>query len=656
MGDSTQKDPANTATPIANPAGVDDNSSAPPQTAAPATSPSISAPSGASAGTTAPEVPGANAANSAQPIPPSGPVAGSTPAAGPTPVAGQDMSDQSKKHSMAEKVLSGLMGGKPTGYVQTDKGPVPVKRDWQPGELARHVVASAASLLAAGIGGEQAAKNKRPFELAPGSSLGDIKDAQQEKDKADAQAQFENKQNTDKLKLQQEQGAREQQDSMIRKGEYDMAHQAWDIAHANDDLIPKEQREQILSRMQDQNIKMSKDYQSFLTMPGSKVMTDDKGQELNFNSAHEAQAYVHEHPDVIHGMTNGKSKFGVVVVANPWTGQTQLIDFPADRHETGLNLVGVVRNKAGDYVTDKDGVYIAYGTDEAKAYQKAHPDDYRPGRTVLGYDGKPTYLTGTVTPDQVSDLYARDITEDKIRSQINDVDQQAKLRDAEVNKYPELRDSMGMVEAGAYNLMTDKQRDIAKTFSLKQEAVADAQQKNAEGQLLKLKQAKAQDSNSVSDDEIKEAQDNADRAKDEVDDWRDKYNNLSGNTVGKRFANQAIRQGNIFHQPWSVTDAQISAAPMSAQEQQIAKDTIYNNLTPAQRAYVNPTPQTQAKAAEANQQGANINKPHKPFPAGYQVPAGLVVLYDPDGKPHGFPQGTNPDTVLATPKYKGWTK
>ena len=95
------------------------------------------------------------------------------------------------------------MGGRPTGYVQTDKGPVPVKRDWQPGELARHVVASAASLLAAGIGGEQAAKNKRPFELAPGIVSRRHQGRATEKDKADAQAQFENKQNTDKLILEQ---------------------------------------------------------------------------------------------------------------------------------------------------------------------------------------------------------------------------------------------------------------------------------------------------------------------------------------------------------------------------------------------------------------------------------------------------------------------
>jgi hypothetical protein len=562
------------------------------------------------------------------------------------------MSDQSKKHSMAEKVLSGLMGGKPTGYVQTDKGPVPVKRDWQPGELARHVVASAASLLAAGIGGEQAAKNKRPFELAPGTSLGDIKDAQQKKDQADAQAQFENKQNTDKLILEQHKDAREQQDSMIRKSEYDMAHQAWDVAHANDDLVPVEQREQILSRMQDQNIKMSKDYQSFLTMPGSKVMTDDKGQELNFNSADEAKAYVHEHPDVIHGMTNGKSKFGVVVVANPWTGQTQLIDFPADRHETGLNLVGVVQNKSGDYVTDKDGNYIAYGSDEAKAYQKAHPDDYLPGRTILGSNGKPTYLTETVTPDQVRGIYSKDITEDKIRSQINDYDQQAKLRTAEINKYPELRDSMGMVDAGAYNLMTDKQRGIAKTFALKQETVADAQQKNAEGQLLKLTQAKAM-GQEVSDEEIQQAQANVERAKDEVDDWRDKYNNLSGNTVGVRGANRLIRDGKVFTQPWAQTDAQIKAMPISAEEQGVMRDRIWNTMTPAQRAQANPTPETQAKAAEANQAGAPAAKPHQTP----QNPAaqGFTYIYDLNGAPHAV-KNELVDQYLANKDYKGWTK
>ena len=185
---------ADSTTPLVTPA-PGDNSSAPAQTA-PTTNSSLPA-----------AAPGADTANNAPPIAPSGPVATSNAPTGPQPIPGADaVGSSNKPQNMATRVLSGLMGGRPTTYEQTDKGPVPVKRDWQPGELARHVVASAASLLAAGIGGEQAAKNKRPFELAPGSSLGDIKDAQQEKDKADAQAQFENKQNTDKLLSRAAQG------------------------------------------------------------------------------------------------------------------------------------------------------------------------------------------------------------------------------------------------------------------------------------------------------------------------------------------------------------------------------------------------------------------------------------------------------------------
>ena len=570
---------ADSKTPLVTPA-PGDNSSAPAQTA-PTTNSSLPA-----------AAPGADTANNAPPIAPSGPVATSNAPTGPQPIPGANaVGSSNKPQNMATRVLSGLMGGRPTTYEQTDKGPVPVKRDWQPGELARHVVASAASLLAAGIGGEQAAKNKRPFELAPGTSLGDIKDLQQQKDQIAAQQQFENKQNTDKLTLQQHQDAREQQASMIAKSEYDMAHQAWVVAHANDDLIPKEQREKILNDMQDQNLKQTMSYQQFLTMPGSQVMKDAQGNDLNFANGDEAKAYVTAHPEVIHGMTNGKSKFGVVVVANPVTGATQLIDFPADRHENGLNLVGAKTDpKTGEYITDKDGNYV-------------------PDGTILGRDGKPTYLTETVTPDQVRDIKAKQITQDKILAQMNNYEAQARLRDAEVNKYPALKQSLAMVDAGNYSAMTDEQKKVAGTFMLKQETIAESQVKNAESNLVKVSQLATL--GEATPEDVQKAQEEVERAKDDSADALDKYNNLTGNTVGVRFANRAIRDAKVFNQPWAQTNAEISAAPMSAQEQQVAKDRIWNAMTPAQRAQANPTPETQAKAAQANQAGAPAAKPHQ---------------------------------------------
>jgi hypothetical protein len=92
---------------------------------------------------------------------------------------------------------------------------------------------------------------------------------------------------------------------------------------------------------------------------------------------------------------------------------------------------------------------------------------------------------------------------------------------------------------------------------------------------------------------------------------------------------------------------------MSAQEQQIAKDRIWNAMTPAQRAQANPTPETQAKAAQANQQGAPAAKPHQTP----QNPAaqGFTYIYDLNGAPHAV-KNELVDQYLANKDYKGWTK
>lgn len=611
---------------MADPTNNTDQSAAPSQTA-PAQS------------STLPNATATNPADPAGTIKSSGPVAGPTmpittaPVPDAAPKPGTDLSDPTKKPNMATKVLSALAGGKPTGYVQSDNGPVPVKRDWQPGELARHIVASAASLISAGIGGEQAAKNKRPFELAPGTSLGDIKDAQQEKDQAAAQKQFENKENVDKLVLQQHADAREQQDSMIRKGEYDMAFHNWQIAHDNDDLVPAAQRQQIISDMQEKSLQNQINYQKFLTKPGSQVMKGADGQDLNFASGDEAKAYVTAHPEVLHGMTNGKSKFGVVVVANPWTGATQLIDFPADRHENGLELVGAKKKSDGTYETDKDGNYI-------------------PDGTILDpKTNKPTYLTQTVTPDQVYDILSKQVKMEDVKAQALDRVAQSKKYEAEVNKYPALKTAMSLVDTGNYDTMTDAQKKIAGTFILKQESQSEAYLKAAEANFLKVSQQKTLDQ--ATDADVAAAKQQVDEAKDGVDEALDKYNNTMGNTAGIRAANRMARDGKVFTQPWVQTDAQIKALPISGEEQDKAKTRIWNQLSPAQRAQVNPTTDTQAAAATANQTGAPSAKPHQ-TPAA-PAPEGYTYLYDLEGVPHPAPNNLL-DQYLASPQHKGWTK
>lgn len=157
----------------------------------------------------------------------------------PAPVAPPD--PETAHHTMIGKIFQSIAGGQKTVYDQTPQGPVPRKVDLQPGEVARTIVASAFSLIAAGAAGAQG--HNIPHDI----TIGGMREDRDEQVRRQAQEQFQNKQAADRaqreqnadvraadeLTLSKARDLREQQDD-IRKGiefNFNQKREAFQLSH-----------------------------------------------------------------------------------------------------------------------------------------------------------------------------------------------------------------------------------------------------------------------------------------------------------------------------------------------------------------------------------------------------------------------------------------
>jgi hypothetical protein len=522
--------------------------------------------------------------NTADPASPP-PIIGSPTVAqsGPIVAAGTNMSAGSKP-SLARKVLQAVSGGETQDFVQNPGGPTEVNRNLTGGELARRVLASVGSLFAAGIGGLEAEKQGRPFQLAPGTSLGEIQNAPVEQRRQQAQQTFANTQAADEMTLRAHKDAMEQQESIAKLQNYTDVHNAAIQARTLDPLRNTVEIKELNQRMFDIDTKNTQDYNKALAMPGAQVMTDDKGNELNFASGEEAKAYVVAHPETIHGRTSETTKFGVIPVINPYTGSYQIVDYPPDRHDVGLANFGQKKNPDGSPMFDAQGNPV-------------------PDGTVLDPKSKrPTVLTQTVTPDQARTIAAQGITQADTVSLMQDRQAQARLRDSEVKKNQELSDAVDAYNMGNFAKMSDRQKALVARMTFQEQTLAANRQSRAEENLNKVRSLSG---NNENDPNVKSAEAELAQAQADHDDAQEKYNQLTDNTAGKQMANAIIRQG-IGDRPWSATtpdqkpildtngnpvgiNEAIMGAKLSDADRQRALGLVWNSLSPAQKAQTNPS-------------------------------------------------------------------
>lgn len=531
------------------------------------------------------------------------------------------------------KIFQAIAGGQTTDYVQTAKGPVPVKRNLRPGEMARNILASTFSLMAAGAGGDMAAREKRPYEQNPSQTIGGMREQADQQKQQQAQLQFKNAQEVNaedranqELVLRQHQDAREQQNAVAQRQKDADAHRASDQAYA----VGSRELE---NADYDTLVKIRKDYDSELAMPGAHLFQDPQGGDLSFydtgnkedgtyrSGGQNAQAYVTAHPELVHGSTNGDSKFGTHPVINPWTRAWQIVDYPPDRHDVGIEYYGGKKDKNGQQIFDKDGSPIP--NDDPK--DPAHAYDPK--------TNKPTVLTDTVSANTARDIATKQLTDNEIRARISNLKSEANERDNAVKKQPFLDESLSLFNSGNLNKMNTSQR-LAVAGMLATDRTRLSTRENQATQRVDRERAavlKADpDANPDENPDVKAALSDLNSAKNEYDDVADQYNRVTGLTPGRLLANRIIRSGNLGNIDWN----QVNALPQ--EEQEVAKATLWNAMTPQQKKALQP------------------GRPAVTPPA-VTPPAGKATLYDPSGTPH-FVDEKLVDQYLKDPQYKGWTK
>jgi hypothetical protein len=481
---------------------------------------------------------------------------GGAPATGPTITPGQNM-DAGVKQSMAGKIMQDIAGGQTTDYVQTDKGPVAVKRNLKPGELARNILGAAFSLVAAGAGGDLAAKEHRQYVQPEEQTIGAQRRGAIQQRQTEAENEFKNKQVADEGTLRAHQDAREQQTYMAQLGKDQDAHNEAVQRLAAGDRSAE-------TTAYDTLVRQTTDYNKAMAMPGASIMQGPDGKNLSFINADEAQKYAVAHPEVIHGSTNGAtSRYGVVPVTNPWTGMVQFVDYPADRHETGLTNVGQKHDKQGNPMYDANGEPIPDGT---ILDPKSH---------------KPTVLTQTVTPDQARAIKSSQITRENTIAEIGDREAQTQLREAQAKKDGDLQDAIDIYGDGqGLEKLTPKQKQIMARYIFQEQTLTSNRENQAATKLQKAEQV----ANDVTTDpEVKKAQAEYDDAKNAYDDITEKYNGLTGNTPGVILGNRILRAG-MTNLNWGAADKQIQDSALPVEEQNKAKAKVWNAMSPAQQA------------------------------------------------------------------------
>jgi hypothetical protein len=323
------------------------------------------------------------------------------------------------------KIFQTIAGGKTTDYANTPNGPVAVKRDLKPGEMARNILGAAFSLLAAGAGGAETGNEKRgPYQQPENESIGGMERGRVQQREQEAQKEFQNTQTENEATLRAHKDAMEQQQAIAQIQKDADQHRESEFNYAQG--VKTSQQQDI-----DRFTLQAQSYDQAMAMPGAEVMKDAKGQEINFydsgtpgqpgyqSAGQKAQAYAVAHPETIHGSTNGNTKYGVLPVFNPVTGALQFVDYPADRHDVGIANFGQKMDSNGEPMTNPDGSPV-------------------PDGTVLDpKTKKPTVLTQTVTPQQAQDIRKQNITLADQQSQILDREAQAKKYDAEARKNDE---------------------------------------------------------------------------------------------------------------------------------------------------------------------------------------------------------------------------
>jgi hypothetical protein len=280
-------------------------------------------------------------------------------------------------HGMLASIFQDLAGGKKTTWRQTDNGPVAVKENLKPGEMAQSILSAALVGLAGGLKTHGGPGGNKGQAFAAGF---DAEEAQREKQadqkKQAAQQEFQNKNVADEMTLRKAANARDQQRSI------DLAQEH--VLHMDQARQQLEQGKFEFAERTTQFEQQQADRMNLLRTLGAKPITYPDGKPVEeFNSPEEAAAWANKNST----LAIGPGKYNTVFEVDPVTNRYVIMQKPLGWDDP--QFLGVKKDpKTNLPIKDKDGQMI-------------------PDGTFKGTNGKTEVPAGQMTPHQLYDSQTR---------------------------------------------------------------------------------------------------------------------------------------------------------------------------------------------------------------------------------------------------------
>jgi hypothetical protein len=281
-------------------------------------------------------------------------------------------------HGVLASIFQDLAGGQKTTWRQTENGPVAVKENLRPAEMARGILAAALTGLASGYATRGGAGGNKAQAFAAGFE-GNEKRVDQNKQKAkqDAQQEFQNKNVTDELTLRKMINARDQQRSI---DEHQEASIRIDQMKRNLEQGQIRDAHEQIEWMQNQQEKYN-----ILTAAGAKPLTGFDGKPIpEFDNNDDLVKWLHTGNNSEIAIQKGR--YNTVIATDPVTGKIQILQKPKGWDDP--QWVGVKTDNNGNPVRDKSGNFV-------------------PDGTFRDMNGKVTSPAGPMTPHQLYDSQTR---------------------------------------------------------------------------------------------------------------------------------------------------------------------------------------------------------------------------------------------------------
>ncbi len=277
-------------------------------------------------------------------------------------------------HGILLSAFQDIAGGKKTTWRQSENGPVPVKENLRPGELAQSLLAAALTGLAGGFkarGQGKAGAFSAGFEAEEAA-----KTKQEDNKKQAAQQEFQNKNVADEMTLRKASAARDQQRSIDLAQEHAM--------HMDEARQQLEQGKFEFAQRTTQFEQQQADRMNLLSQLGAKPLTYPDGKPVEeFNSPAEAAEWANKNS----ALAIQSGKYNTVFEVDPRTNRYVIMQKPLSWDDP--QWLGVKKDpKTNLPIKDKDGQFI-------------------PDGTFKNSSGKVEVPAGQMTPHQLYDSQTR---------------------------------------------------------------------------------------------------------------------------------------------------------------------------------------------------------------------------------------------------------